>query len=119
MHGRGVAALWRRGPSSVRAVDDISVRVRQGFTMGIVGESGCGKTTFARCIAGLEEANCGEIVLEGEPLAFSVSRPAAVGSAQDPDGLSEPGRLAEPATPRGRERRAPAVAAGQCAQGRS
>jgi peptide/nickel transport system ATP-binding protein len=73
VHGRGVAALWRRGPSSVRAVDGISVRVRQGFTMGLVGESGCGKTTFARCIAGLEEANCGDIVLEGEPLAFSVA----------------------------------------------
>lgn len=57
----------------VHAVDDISVRVRRSFTMGIVGESGCGKTTLARCIAGLEKANGGEIVLEGEPLRFSIA----------------------------------------------
>jgi len=58
----------------VRAVDDISVRVRKSFTMGIVGESGCGKTTFARCIAGLEKATAGEILLEQKKLHPSVSR---------------------------------------------
>jgi peptide/nickel transport system ATP-binding protein len=73
---RGIASLWRRGPNVVRAVDDISVRVRQGFTMGIVGESGCGKTTFARCVAGLEEATAGEIELEGTQIPYAVtSRP--------------------------------------------
>lgn len=76
---RGIASLWRRGPTAVRAVDDVSIRVRQGFTMGIVGESGCGKTTFARCVAGLEEATSGEIELEGELLPYSVAkRPRAV-----------------------------------------
>ncbi len=58
----------------VRAVDDISIRVRKSFTVGIVGESGCGKTTFARCVAGLEKASAGEILLENEPLAPLVSR---------------------------------------------
>jgi peptide/nickel transport system ATP-binding protein len=58
----------------VKAVDDITVRMRQSFTMGIVGESGCGKTTFARCIMGLEEATAGEIELEGELLPYAVAK---------------------------------------------
>jgi len=58
----------------VKAVDDISVRMRHSFTMGIVGESGCGKTTFARCIMGLEEATAGEIELEGELLPYAVAK---------------------------------------------
>jgi peptide/nickel transport system ATP-binding protein len=66
--------LLRGRRPAVRAVDDISVRVRKSFTMGIVGESGCGKTTFARCIAGLEKATAGEILLEQEKLHPSVSR---------------------------------------------
>ncbi len=72
--GGGVSSLWQRGPSTMRAVDDMSVRVRGGCTMGIVGESGCGKTTFARCIAGLEDANAGEIQLEGHPLRHGVAQ---------------------------------------------
>jgi peptide/nickel transport system ATP-binding protein len=58
----------------VRAVDDISIRVSASFTMGIVGESGCGKTTLARCIAGLEKATAGEILLEQEKLHSSVTK---------------------------------------------
>jgi peptide/nickel transport system ATP-binding protein len=67
--GRGLSSFFSRGGKVVKAVDDISVRVLDGFTLGIVGESGCGKTTLARCIAGLEEATAGEIFLEGEPLS--------------------------------------------------
>ncbi len=68
-----------RGRQNIRAVDDISVRMRSSFTLGIVGESGCGKTTLARCIAGLEEATEGEIELEGKGLDYSVTRrPPAV-----------------------------------------
>jgi peptide/nickel transport system ATP-binding protein len=70
----GLLELIRHGRPVVRAVDDISVRVRKSFTMGIVGESGCGKTTLARCIAGLEEATAGEFLLEGEKLPRTLSR---------------------------------------------
>jgi len=70
----GLSSFWQRGPSIVKAVDDISIRVRGGFTMGIVGESGCGKTTFARCITGLDEASSGEIILEGQRLPNSLSK---------------------------------------------
>jgi peptide/nickel transport system ATP-binding protein len=70
----GFSSLWKRDRTVVKAVDDISVRMRRSFTMGIVGESGCGKTTLARCIAGLEEATSGEIELEGKILPYSVAK---------------------------------------------
>lgn len=71
----GGMPLFNRGKKiAVKAVDDISVRMRHSFTMGIVGESGCGKTTFARCIMGLEEATAGEIELEGELLPYAVAK---------------------------------------------
>ncbi len=70
----GLSALWSRSRPVVRAVDDMSVRVRGRHTMGIVGESGCGKTTFARCIAGLEEASAGEIRLEETSLPYTVAK---------------------------------------------
>lgn len=72
--GGAYSSLWKRDRLAVKAVDDISVRMRRSFTMGIVGESGCGKTTFARCIMGLEEATSGEIELEGELLPYSVAK---------------------------------------------
>jgi peptide/nickel transport system ATP-binding protein len=70
----GLSNLFGWHPATVRAVDNISVRVRRGHTMGIVGESGCGKTTFARCIAGLVEASGGDIILEEETLPYKVSQ---------------------------------------------
>jgi ABC-type oligopeptide transport system ATPase subunit len=42
--------IFRRKVGEVKAVDDVSFKVRKGETMGIVGESGCGKTTIGRCI---------------------------------------------------------------------
>jgi peptide/nickel transport system ATP-binding protein len=73
----GLLAMLLAGRPMVRAVDDISVRVRKSFTMGIVGESGCGKTTLARCIAGLEEATAGRMELEGEDLPRRLTRRSA------------------------------------------
>jgi peptide/nickel transport system ATP-binding protein len=63
----------------IHAVDDISVRVSKSHTMGIVGESGCGKTTLARCVAGLETSTDGKIILEGKSLPYAVAkRPRAL-----------------------------------------
>jgi peptide/nickel transport system ATP-binding protein len=70
----GLSNIFSFKPNIVRAVDNISVRVRRGHTMGIVGESGCGKTTLARCIAGLIEATAGDIILEKEVLPYKVSQ---------------------------------------------
>jgi peptide/nickel transport system ATP-binding protein len=72
----GLSAFWQLKRPVVHAVDDMSVRVRGRSTMGIVGESGCGKTTFARCVVGLEEATGGEIELEGIRLPYAVAKRA-------------------------------------------
>jgi peptide/nickel transport system ATP-binding protein/oligopeptide transport system ATP-binding protein len=51
---------------TVKAVDDVSLDVYQGETIGVVGESGCGKSTFARTVLRLHEATEGEVVFEGK-----------------------------------------------------
>ena len=53
----------------VKAVDDVSFEVRRGETVGLVGESGCGKTTTGRCILQLERPTSGRVIFEGEDLA--------------------------------------------------
>ena len=52
----------------VRAVDGVSFAIRRGETLGLVGESGCGKTTTGRCILQLETPTSGEILFEGRDL---------------------------------------------------
>lgn len=53
----------------LKAIDDVSFDVRQGKTFGLVGESGCGKTTTLKVILGLETPTEGEIYWEGEDIA--------------------------------------------------
>jgi oligopeptide transport system ATP-binding protein len=48
----------------VRAVDDVSFEIKSGETLGLVGESGCGKSTVGRCILRLYEATSGEVLFE-------------------------------------------------------
>lgn len=61
-------ALFSRVAAHVRAVDGISFTIRKGETLGLVGESGCGKTTTGRCILRLEHPTGGEILFDGKNL---------------------------------------------------
>ncbi len=55
-------------PQVVKAVDDVSFTIRRGETLGLVGESGCGKTTTGRCILLLERPTSGQVIFEGRDL---------------------------------------------------
>jgi oligopeptide transport system ATP-binding protein len=58
-----------RVTAEVKAVDDVSFTIAKGETLGLVGESGCGKTTTGRCILQLERPTAGEVIFEGTDLA--------------------------------------------------
>ena len=61
-------SLFSSDTLTLRAVDDISFSIKQGSTLGLVGESGCGKTTAARCILRLYESTDGQIIFEGRDI---------------------------------------------------
>jgi oligopeptide transport system ATP-binding protein len=61
--------LSQRVVGWIKAVDDVSFFIRQGETLGLVGESGCGKTTTGRCVLQLDRSTGGEILFEGQYLA--------------------------------------------------
>ncbi len=61
--------LQRQGRTILKAVDDVSFTIAQGETLGLVGESGCGKSTIARLLVGLYAPTSGSIFFDGEPVA--------------------------------------------------
>ncbi len=60
--------VFRRRIGNVHAVDDVSFRIQAGETLGLVGESGCGKTTVGRAILSLYAPTAGEIRFDGTPV---------------------------------------------------
>ena len=60
------AGLLQRVVAHVKAVDGVSFRIREGETFGLVGESGCGKTTVGRTILRLQQATAGSVFFDGE-----------------------------------------------------
>jgi peptide/nickel transport system ATP-binding protein len=67
--------LFSRGAPPVRAVDGVSFEVRQGETLALVGESGCGKSSVGRTILRLQEPTSGQAIFEGTDI-FTLDRAA-------------------------------------------
>jgi len=67
-HFRVAGGLFGGRSGLIRAVDGVSFELRRGETLGLVGESGCGKTTTGRCILQLERPTSGEVIFEGRDL---------------------------------------------------
>src|SRR5215813_15381346 len=75
LYARSVSRSFRESAGVLRrartltAVNDVSLVVRPGEVVGLVGESGCGKTTLARLALGLLPASSGAIAIDGQPVA--------------------------------------------------
>jgi peptide/nickel transport system ATP-binding protein len=67
---RDLKTYFGRAERPVRAVDGVSFSIRQGETLGLVGESGCGKSTIGRSVLRLVERTAGQVLYRGEDLAL-------------------------------------------------
>ena len=76
--GHGVFSPRRE----LQAVDGVSLDVRRGEVLTIVGESGCGKTTLARMMLGIMAPSAGEILFDGTAIATSTARASHAGSSR-------------------------------------
>jgi peptide/nickel transport system ATP-binding protein len=69
MHFPVTRGLLRRKIADVKAVDDVSFKIKSGETFGLVGESGCGKTTVGRCLLRIYQPSSGQIIFQGTDIA--------------------------------------------------
>ncbi|MFZ1770972.1 MAG: oligopeptide/dipeptide ABC transporter ATP-binding protein [Caldilinea sp.] len=65
--------LMRRTVGNIKAVDDVNLRVQRGEVLGVVGESGCGKTTLGRCLVRVYEPTGGQVILHTDGRELSVT----------------------------------------------
>ncbi|MCG3266530.1 ABC transporter ATP-binding protein [Yoonia sp. I 8.24] len=96
MHFPIHAGLLRRRVGEVKAVDGVSFDVIEGETLGLVGESGCGKSTCGRAVLRLYDITSGEITIDGDEIgdtsqaALRTKRPAMQMVFQDPQASLNP-----------------------------
>jgi peptide/nickel transport system ATP-binding protein len=91
-------SVWAAKGPVRKTLDDLSLTVREGEVLALIGESGSGKTTFARCVVGLEKPQAGTLDFQGYDLARPGRRPVAVSRKlqivfQNIAGSLHPGKL--------------------------
>ena len=65
---KNIKKYFKEQKSTIKAVDDVTVSIKEGENLGLVGESGCGKTTLSKVIIKLLSLDAGEIIFDGENL---------------------------------------------------
>ena len=93
VHFPVIRGMGKSGRKAIRAVDGVSLDVVRGRTLGIVGESGCGKTTLGRAMVALVRPTGGTIEINGEPISHRSGRHRKVVQMifQDPFSAMNPG----------------------------
>lgn len=96
MHFPIYTGVFRRHSGDVKAVDGVSFTIQPGETLGLVGESGCGKSTVGRAMLRLYEPTAGRVVIDGEDIAtldaeaLRIKRPSMQMVFQDPQASLNP-----------------------------